>query len=378
MPPEAAKHRTVHKIHILGNDESSKYIAHALSGVYDSVEHIGDKAATSSKYRNIQTPNFEERGRAYFVERSSVEPQTVAQADRSRIDELVVTGEAHEAVRALQSVKNRVDDKTTVCLMTAGLGVLDDVKRKIFEGSQEKPNFVLGHMSHRLVFHRKHNSVKALKNGDTRLTRPDLSSWDGSRGHEATEPPESPPNLVKSWQDAKDLRSSMTTYDRWLHFKLPSVLFDSVVEPVCVLLDTPYKGLLNNRAAQRVMYNLITEILSVVDRMPEVANSEVIRNFTHGTGVRRFLFTRILAKRSQPSRLNRLIEYGLPNDIEYLNGYFLRRAKKLGLEVPVNRMIRDMVKAKQAQAIKKLNSHVPIEETSIPSHMADLYRTSAR
>ena len=85
-----------------------------------------------------------------------------------------------------------------------------------------------------------------------------------------------------------------------------------------------------------------------------------------------------MAKRAQPSQLVRRIEYGLPTDVEYLNGFFLRRGRKLGMDMPMNTMMRDMIKAKHSQAIERLNSFIPFEETSIPSESAFRYRTIPR
>lgn len=44
-------------------------------------------------------------------------PRAITQSDDSRIEQLVVSGRGQEAVEALQSVKNRIDGNTTVCLM---------------------------------------------------------------------------------------------------------------------------------------------------------------------------------------------------------------------------------------------------------------------
>lgn len=372
LPPEAAKAPTVHKIHILGEDERSKFIAHALSGVYDSVEMLGWRPS-SSKYRNVQRSRAGSRRSTPRIEPNLAAPRVLASDDDARIDQLVVTGQGHEATEALRSVKHRIDDKTTVCLMNDGLGVLEDVRRNIFEGAEPGPSFLLGHMSHRLAFNRTYDSVRQLKGGEMRLA---LAEQSQGKALHAPHKTETRTNFVQTLQAAKDLRSSLTAYDQWLRFKLPSVIFDSVVEPVCVLLETPYQGLLQNPAAQRIMHSILSEILDVVDKMPEAEGSLALHSYIGGKGIRKLLYSRILAKRAQPSQLARRIEHGLPTDVEYLNGFFLRRGRKLGLDLRTNVMMRDMIKAKHSQAIERLNSYVPFEETSIPSDAAFRYRTA--
>ncbi|KAM4065046.1 ketopantoate reductase panE/ApbA domain-containing protein [Hirsutella rhossiliensis] len=366
LPPEAARSPTVHKIHILGEDERSRFIAHALSGVYDSIELLGWRTNMPSKYRNIRKSRHSARHAPSIVETNAgLPPQPRVDTKDDRIDQLLVTGRAHEVVRSIKSVQDRVDENTTICLMHEGLGVLEDVRRKFFEGSNPSPRFILGHMSHRLAFHRNSNSVRRLKSGDTRLTL----------GLSNDQEADTSLPMVRSLRESRDLRSTMTPYDQWLRFKLPSVIFDTVVEPVCVLLEMSYQGLLQNMPAQRIMHSLLTEIIRVVDQMPEVEGSAVIRNFMHGKSIHKILHENILAKRFSPSQLVLRVDKGLPTDIDYLNGYFIRRGQELGLDLRVNAMVRDMIKAKHSQAIERLNSYVPVEEMSVPSHLTHRYRT---
>ncbi|KAK5998893.1 hypothetical protein PT974_01277 [Cladobotryum mycophilum] len=373
LPPEAAKSPAVHKIHILGDDERSRFIAHALSGVYDSVERLGWRSTTTSKYRNIQKVQPSNEHGAPIIEVFAVTPRILAQDDDSHIDQLIVTGHGYEAAEALESVKHRVDGNTAICLMNDGLGVLEDVREKIFSGTDaSSPTFFLGHMSHRLALNRAYDSVKELRHGVTKLTMMDMSRF---RDKDKVE---SRMSFVRTLQEVKDLNSSLTPFDQWLRFKLPSVIFDSVVEPVCVLLEMPYEGVLQNPAAQRMLFRLLDEIILVVDNMPELEGSSAIRDYIRGNGVRKHMYNQILSKRSHPSELARRIQYGLPTDVEYLNGFFLRQARLLGLHLPANHMMKDMIKAKHSLAVEKLNSFVPMEETSIPSESQFRYRTMRR
>jgi ketopantoate reductase len=283
---------------------------------------------------------------------------------------LIVTGAGTDAVQALESVKDRVDKDTTVCLVSDGLGVLEDVRKRIFSGTDLGPDFVLGHMSHKLAFNRNTDAVKTLKLGQmlmTRMqtTRADLHVKTEARSH-----------LVESMTGMTDLRSSFTTYDQWLRFKLPSIIFSTVVEPVCVLLDVPYQGLLQNPAAQRMMARVTEELVATLRALPEAAESSAIQDFLRGNGIRHLVYNGIMAKRGQPSHLARLVDKGLPTDLHYLNGYFIRRGKQLGLDLRTNTMLMDMVLARHSIQVERLNSFIPVEETSVPSELGFRYRKS--
>jgi ketopantoate reductase len=145
------------------------------------------------------------------------------------------------------------------------------------------------------------------------------------------------------------------------------MMFTAAVEPVCVLLDLPYNGLLHNRSAQSMMNKLLDEMATVVENLPEVQGSTELLNFLQGEGLKRFCYRRITGKAMAPSELVKRIEKGLQTDMNYQNGYFLKRAKTLGIEMPTNRLMVQMVKARRAEAMEKRNAYIPVQEASIES-----------
>ncbi|KAF5000857.1 hypothetical protein FGRMN_1465 [Fusarium graminum] len=366
IPAEAAKSGPVHKIHILGEDVRSRFIAHALCSVYDSVEMLPFRDMPRSRYQNIEQVQPGRTRKSAYAERNAAITQdegyqTIDTTDRSHIDQLIVTGRGFEAVKAIASVKDRIDDKTSICLMNEGMGVLEQVREQILDGTQPEPNFYLGHMSHSLAFNRNRGSVKELKSGRTILTTADAIMSTQKNLHASAEAP----NLMQSLRQAKQLHTSYSTFDKWLRFKLPSMMFTAAVEPVCVLLDLPYKGLVNNRSAQKMMNLLLEELSLVTLNMPEVENSPELVEFLRGEGLKKFCYRRITGKSNAPSDLQSRINKGLQTDMNYQNGYFLKRAKLLNIDTPTNRLMVQMVKARRIEAIEKRNNIIPVEEASV-------------
>lgn len=370
LSPEASKSPSVHKIHILGEDARSKFIAHALSGVYDSVERLA-WTRPSNKYRYLQ--RFDKNGTATF-EPLNVRRQVLASKCDTHIDELVVSSNTvQEAMAALDAVKHRVDNDTTVCLMTEGLGVLEDVRQKIFAVPDKEPTFLLGNMSHKFAFNRNFDSVRQLRHGIWNITSVQRSAV------MSTEQPkvETQSNFVKSLQAAKLLNTEYTPFDSWFRYKLPGVIFDSAVEPVCLLLEVPYSGLLQNASARKLISSLLEEIVSVLRLMPEIGRAEAYHELLDLDRAHKALYRRILHHRNRESSLVQDIRRGHPVNVDYLNGYFLRRAHSLGVKVPTNKMMWDLVKAKNAIAAAQRESYVRIEETSVAPDMEDEYKTTS-
>ncbi|KAI9163485.1 2-dehydropantoate 2-reductase [Paramyrothecium foliicola] len=369
LPPAGDK--SAPKIHILGEDERSKYLAHMLSGLQTSIELLSWRSTPRKKYKNVVqeiAPGEKRKELSVEANRAGVE-STAAQDNNEPISQLLVTGSGAEAVPALEAVKHRVNHKTTVCLMSDGLGVLEDVRKRVFQDPKTSPNFLLGHMSHRLAFNRNHNAVRLLKPGMIRITdetdirfgRPRKWVPKTRSGH----PRPLSDNLLKHFHEA-DLKAGLTEYDRWLRFKLPSIIWDSVVEPVCVLLDVRYGGLLQNPAARHLMRDLVTEITTLLHKLPEVERSPVMQAYLDEERLLKELTTAIITKRDQPSKLAMRLNRGLPTDVDYLHGYFIRRANNLGVDMRLSVWLKTVIKARHSIAVEKRNTWVAFEEMSIP------------
>lgn len=294
--------------------------------------------------------------------------------DESPIENLIITGKGHRATKALESVKHRVDKDSTICFMNDGLGVLEDVRSKFFNDTTQRPTLLYGHMSHRLGLNKEHDAVKEIRSGQVMLSMPANRHGKRQGLQQLTENS----HFLESFAKADGLRGSFSPLDAWLRFKLPSVIFESTAEPICLLFDISYEGIIQNPAAMQMMHKLLDEILLIVEALPEVQGSVIIRDFVRGPGPKRLLYNMLNEKRKQDSELRWRVENGLPTDINFLNGYFVSRAKKLGLDIRSNMMMWNMVKSKHSIAIEKQNSYIPMEETSVPSDLGFKFRTRPR
>lgn len=364
LPAEAARSPTVHKIHILGEDARSRFIAHALSGVYDSVQLLRSYGAEDMKYTNIETRDDPDNP----VGKTSVVPNRIASSilatddGNSRIDQLMLTGRGQTAALQMKQVRHRIDNDTTVCLLNDGLGVLEDVRRKILDPMSLDPNIVLGYMSHKIVPSRKHMSYREQHRGKLLLTQADQSRTDKT-------------TFVETVRQAYDLRPSMETYDTWLRYKLPSVLFEAVSEPVCVAFDLTYKGVQANPSARAMMLTLLKELINVIRAFPEFTTNSTLRDWVETEDIYREFQAHLNARADAPSNMVRQVLYNNPTDIQFLNGYFLRRAKELGVPCFTNKHIMDVVKLKSSDRQLRNNTYIPMDEASVPSSAHARLRT---
>lgn len=382
LPKNYAQVKDVHKVHILGADERSRFIAHALSSVYDSVEVL--RWSDSKRYTNLQVSGLDRTTKDIETLPPSIVPSHPQ--DQSPIDHLVVGGSANFAMTELSHIKHRLSEDSTVCLVNDGLGVLEDVRRSVFEAKPNAPKFILGHMNHRLAFNNKYNAVRQLRQGQLWLTDPSFDqnkSKKWAKLEKKEKKGQTRSHLLKSLSLPERLATRTTTWDKWFRYKLPSVLFDSIVDPVCVALAVPYAEVMKNQAARRMVRQLCDEMVTAMTHFEELNNCPSVQEFLQGDKMVNTMFATIYTKRQSPCQLERKLRHGKKTDAEYLNGYFLKKAKALGIDMKLNKMMMDMVLAREAVSGDMIDQLIPFEATTVPpdwtgsTHLSNWSRPSS-
>lgn len=366
-PPSA---RTVH---ILGYDNRSKYLSHSLHGVYDSIKTIKPNAST--KYANVS--GNQDKGK----QRKWIEPNAGLDASRGlgsegengHISNLIVAAPASQTIPLLDQVKHRVDDRTAICYMSDGLGVAEHANNEIFTDEESRPSIVLGHMNQSFAKDRNRDAIRSMRpEYETVLTgvRPyyGRDHRDKGKNQPLTQPSENwlrTQSMFSQFAAASHLKARAVPLDSWMKVKIPSLMFASVADPICVLLDYRYEQLIYNPTANRLVDDLLNEIAEVVGRMYELRRaSPELQAMLRGEGVRKRIISQLRAKKDAPSKMALQIQRGQLTDIDYLNGYFIRRGRRMGLKMTANEMVVGLVKAKHKAELEKLRSYIPLEMTS--------------
>ncbi|KAL0937949.1 2-dehydropantoate 2-reductase [Colletotrichum truncatum] len=93
--------------------------------------------------------------------------------------------------------------------------------------------------------------------------------------------------MLEKFAASDMLKAKGVQLDSWMKLKIPSLMFSSVIDPICVLLDARYKEVLYNPTANKLIDQLLSEIADVVGRMPEVKHSPELQNMLRSGGMRR-------------------------------------------------------------------------------------------
>ncbi|KAI0544520.1 hypothetical protein F4679DRAFT_591362 [Xylaria curta] len=357
------------RIHILGFTAHARFLAHAVASTPDmpiSIFALHRKVMSQWGEENRRLSLYDGQGRHISstaipcperIPRPNQYNKYTNAADYFLDNVIVDTGASIPAM--LEALRDRIDRQTTICLLHPGLGLVEELNEHVFTDPDERPNFVLGHSTHRVgKGSRGMYSMKQKQQGTLYLhglPRPDGGSVSdkSSIAYEA----------MRQSQHLTDLLSSTETLNvvglpwvRFLSWKLPRLIFGSAADSISVIMGCKYKDVYPNRHARALWDSLLDETISIISQLPELQeHPHRIRYFT-GNGFRRKLRTSLWGQGNNTSPWVKQVRLGQCPPVDYFNGYIIQRAEELGLEHKYNSMAAETVKARVIARQRELRS----------------------
>lgn len=279
---------------------------------------------------------------------------------------LIVTVKGPATVTALDAIKHRVDSRTTILLMQNGMGQIDDLNAKVFTDPQTRPTYMLGIISHGCymqgpfaVIHAGFGSIALgiyrdtdkypLPPKDDQRPIADLPEAD----RKALYPTDadlysnlSSRYLLRTLTRSPVLACAAYPYLDLFQLQLEKLVANSILNPLTALLDVENGAMLNNPALRRVRRLLLAEISIVIRSLPElegIPNAQLrfspnrLENFYKA-------ICRKTAKNSSSMRED--LRHAKYTEIDYINGYIVKRGEELGIKCVLNYMVMQLVKGK--------------------------------
>ncbi|KAI0384365.1 hypothetical protein F5Y04DRAFT_248197 [Hypomontagnella monticulosa] len=380
------------RIHIVGFDLHAKLIAHALAAVPDlppitmftrhetsiktwGVEgraiKIHDSEGNLLSTRNISCPGFlnrndiRARGYSGTIRRQIGRPPS--------LENVIVSIAPNAAYRAVHSLRHYIDRRTTLCLQQPGLGLMEMLNEHVFTDPTLRPNYVLCHSGHRLgkhsdlVYSMRHIPGTMLLYAVPRGRDPDASlRMSRLIGRQHTQ------HMIGLLSSTDELNTADIEWHVFLRQKLPGMIFQSLADTISVMLGCSFNQIRHDRYAVRLWNSMLTETIDIVTALPEFREHPDIREyFAHGS------FQRKLAKKLQKQGDNysqwiSLVRRGKTTPIDFFNGYFVRRAKELGMAHGQNSEAMAVVKARVTLRYRELSLGVPLGFTPPPMNDTNL------
>lgn len=303
------------------------------------------------------------------------------------IHNLILTTKTIRTVSALSRVRHRLNRDSTICFLQNGMGVIDDVNEQLFPDPATRPNYVQGIISHGanvppevaerdpfFVVHAGHGTVSlgAIPREPlvSKTDRPPTPT-----GHGTDNDGKIGEQQIEQWSpSARYLLRTLTrtpvlcavgfTPIELLQLQLEKLAVNSIMNPLTSLLDNRNGSLLYNFPLSRTMRLMLAETSLVMRSLPELRG---IPNVPHRFSAERLETLVVGVSNKTKDNVSSMLadmRAGRQTEIEYINGYIVKRGEELGVKCVVNYAIMQAVLGKSLMVQREVADTVPVEGVS--------------
>ncbi|CZT42638.1 related to ketopantoate reductase [Rhynchosporium secalis] len=397
------------KIHILGLGNLGRLFAHALatsthssapavtllfhrSNLQEEWEAAGRsieitskdlKSSSSSSNYTIeilnqhvphQDPNHGQRQNT----KTSSDPNS--DKDNSIIENLIITTKTLHTVRALRPLAHRLNRNSTLLFAQNGMGTVEEVTASLFSNPATRPRYLAAITSHGVFstgpFKSVHAGLANVTIGSVEpqygpATETQSNSRTGSRAssgaihsgvEERDRESEQTAPLLNAITFAPILSATAVSAPTLKFLQVEKLTMNAVINPLTAILHVRNGELLDHPPVRQFMRRLVEECSQILLALPELKNPSTsesekfeIQDESALALEQRFNSDRLealvidIARKtaSNTSSMLQDIEAGRPTEIDYINGYFVRRAQEMGVCCDTNASLANWVRQKK-------------------------------
>ena len=343
----------------------------------DSLQHdrsgdgIGSQATVSGADR---TPKMQAEMNAWFAQAEA----EVDQAQRKEKDmttseqfcppdgqeetiyHLIICVKAPQTVKALQGIAHRLSHKSSILFLQNGMGIVDEVNEKVFPNENHRPTYIIGVVSHGLYSKRPFSVVHAGKGTIALGVQPRMPMGENFQPEALHQLSTSSRYLMRTMTRTAIFVAVGLTPTGLLQQQLDKLAVNCIINPLTSILDCKNGALLYNFFYTRVIRLLLAEISLVIRSLPELKNvPNVNMRFNTGRLERLFLSIANTTAENHSSMLQDIRSDRL-TEIDYINGYIVKRGEEMGIHCVMNYMLMHMVKGKKMNVSKENADLLPL------------------
>ncbi|KAK2681906.1 hypothetical protein RAB80_003699 [Fusarium oxysporum f. sp. vasinfectum] len=235
------------------------------------------------------------------------------------IDHLVVSVKGPQTSSALQPLKHRLNASSHILFLQNGTGMIEDVKKHVFTKEETRPNFITG-----VISHGQH-----------------LWGW-CLRGEQISKAiPRTKPYLLEALALVPRFNATSYSFLEVFQIQLEKLAVNAFCNPLCALNDAKNKFLFTIPETRRA---LLTEISQVVCALPELRDIPGVPD--------RFSVERLettvdgIIQKTAETTCSMVVDLrrGQKTEIQFINGYWCRRGREVGVPTPINdKLVREIL-----------------------------------
>ncbi|KAI0401546.1 hypothetical protein F4802DRAFT_579548 [Xylaria palmicola] len=366
------------RVHVVGFNVHARFVAHTVGSI------PGASLGVFAHHRIVRTRWGEEHRRLDLYDDRGVYasstpvpcPEPIltqnpydGPSDAYFLDNVIIDTTTAAVIPSLEALSARIDSRTTVCLLHPGLGLLERIYEHIYQDPEQRPNFVLGHSTHKIgrvsdmmysVQQKKPGTLYLF--GLPKVDEPSViyenpgptldKSSSAYQGMQQTQ------HLIRLLSSAEYLNVVPLPWVRFLSWKLPWIIFTSLADTISVILGCKYNQIRHNAHARAMWDSLLEETLAIVAQLPELQKTPHRIDYFTRPSFRRKLQLYLIAQKHNTSPWIQQVWMGAEPPVDYSNGYIIHRAQELGLDHKHNLLAAQTVKARVNARRKELQSYL--------------------
>ncbi|KAF2849358.1 putative 2-dehydropantoate 2-reductase family protein [Plenodomus tracheiphilus IPT5] len=266
------------------------------------------------------------------------------------IANLIVCVKTTQTVTALRPLLPRLSRDSAILFLQNGAGMIEDVNKQLWPTRSARPNFMTGVTSHGVglnrSFHVTHTGPSATSVGP--VPRHETASTVDTAS--PTAPVASPLNsyLLETLPKAARLNCKAYAWPDIMQIQLEKLAVNALSNPLCALADSDNEYILTIPETVR---KLMEEISAVILALPELQGVSGVAERFSTPVLEATVMDIIVRNRNTISSMVWDLRAGRETEIRYINGYWARRGREVGVPTPMNDDIVSKIEQRTAERI---------------------------
>ena len=260
---------------------------------------------------------------------------------------IIVSVKAPQTLRALQAVAHRLTRDSTILFMQNGMGIIDEVTSKLFPDERYRPTYIVGVVSHGLYSDRIFSIVHAGEGTIALGAMPRMPMTVHTKPDKLSQLAPSTRYLLRTMTRTPALVAVGFTPTDLLQQQLDKLAVNCIINPLTAILECRNGVLLSNFHFTRVMRLLLAEISLVIKNLPELKNVPNVGMRFDTLRLERLVFAIAKTTAGNNSSMLQDLRVGKETEVDYINGYIVKRGEEMGVHCVMNYMLIHMIKGKR-------------------------------
>ena len=269
--------------------------------------------------------------------------QPVGDLIDERISDLIVCVKSTQTVAALRPLLPRLSRASNVMFLQNGAGMIEDANTFLWPDPHTRPNYITGVISHGITLNRPFDVTHT---GPAATSVGPVPREDGDIAQPLS-------RLLNILPLAPRLNCQAYPWPTILQVQLEKLACNALSNPICALEDAVTAYILS---IPETNMRLMQEISSVILALPELQGVEAVKERFSAKALHGTVMDIIERNRATTVSMVWDMRNSRETEIRYINGYWARRGREVGVRTPLNDELVERVQTMTADRLRGAGS----------------------